>query len=148
MHTRIGRYTIPVRCKWATLVTFWSGEHGKRDCGEYAFWTALLRRPVEVERRLRRRIFGRALVGEPVGDRFDRMQLEARSLKQRPAARKAYRVSWERVLREGRNVKFVRPSTLKEVKRWMESHESDAEYASNIARIGGKMVHWRRPLNG
>ena len=144
MLARIGSYVVPVRGKWATLVTFWAGEHGRKDCGEYAFWTARLKHPVVRTTGGRsRRVIGRALVGHSAGDRFDRMSREMRTAKSKEA-REANRELWERILRKGQNVAYVRPSTLAEVRRWADSHESDVKHATAAIRIGGQLKIWRR----
>ena len=82
--TRVGRYEVEVRrMNYPTLWHFSSGEHGRKEAGIYAFWTAVL------ARKARRKISGRALATLPPGDRFDRMRREMRGA--RAADRAAYR---------------------------------------------------------
>jgi hypothetical protein len=139
METKIGRNTIPGRGNWATLVPFAAGAHGKKEAGVYAFWTAMLQQPVKLDGKTRKRIFGRAKIGLSAGDRFDRMRLEMKT--DRSAEdRRIYRKFWYLLLRKGANVRYVRPSTLKEVRAWMKSHQTDAKHAARRISLGGKQV--------
>jgi hypothetical protein len=138
METKIGRNHVPVRGNWATLVPFAAGAHGKKEAGVFAFWTAVIG-PVKLDGKTRKRIFGRAKVGLSAGDRFDRMRFEMKSARDADD-RRIYRRFWYLLLRKGANVRYVRPSTLKEVRAWMKSHQADARHAARRISLGGKQV--------
>jgi hypothetical protein len=107
--TSIGRHAVPVRGVFQTVVRF-------RD-GHYAFWTAVFKRRVES----RWRIIGRAKVGLSAGDRFDRMKRERYAAWIPKEDRPEYAKLWN-MMDGGANVRFVRPSTKHELKRWMRAH--------------------------
>lgn len=100
---------MPVLKGPATIVQF-------KD-GHYAFWTAVFKKRVGK----RWRVWGRAKVGLSAGDRFDRMKRECREAYIPKDDRPAYKSMWENMGR-GANVKYVRPTTEKELKRWMDEH--------------------------
>lgn len=136
-HTTIGKYSIPlVRAKFATIVQFAGGEHGKRERGDFCFWTIRIKRTVPGERAGKRQLIGRASVYLPPGERFCRIEREA---KNGGRAAKTYAYLWEKFMQRGRNVQYIRPSTLTEVKRWFSTHGKDMKYAYRVI-IGGKVV--------
>ena len=123
--TRVGRYEVAVRrINYPTLWHFSSGEHGRKEAGIYAFWTAVL------ARKTRRRIWGRALVTLPPGDRFDRIRREMRE--GRAADRAAYRRMWRELMQGGRAIRYIRPASEREVHRWMKTHDRDARFARRV----------------
>ena len=117
--TRVGKRRIAVRrANYPTLWHFTSGEHGRKEAGIYAFWSAVLGA---------RKLCGRALVTLPPGDRFDRIRGALRS---GPAAdRKAYAHHWNVLLRKGAAIRYIRPASPREVRRWMDAHPKDARFA-------------------
>jgi len=144
-HTKVGAYRIPVRGLYATLILFHSGEHGRKEAGWYAFWTAVLKKPVLTRDGTRRfrKVFGRARVGESAGDRLDRMRFEMNHPAQKPQARQAYRRSWLQVLQQGGNIAYIRPSTISEIRHWMKDHKADAPHASSVVLMNGEYKLWR-----
>ena len=70
-------------------------------------------------------------MGLSAGDRFDRMEKERRQAKD-PEARRSYQRFWTQYLKAGRNIKYIRPSTAKEVARWAKTHQSDFKYARKM----------------
>ena len=125
--TRVGSCEIPVRqMNYPTLWHFSSGEHGRKEAGIYAFWTAVLARKV----RGKGKVSGRALVTQPPGDRFDRIRREMREA--RAADRPIYRRIWLELIKGGRGIRYIRPASEHEVQRWMSTHERDARFASRI----------------
>lgn len=121
--------------------------------GEFAFWTAVLRRPVKMRRAMEigaptpvrtvRRITGRAQVGYPAGDRFDRMKREM--LTGDRDERYAYRRMWVEAMEKGRNVGYIRPSTKREIRSWMRAHSGDARHALPRIRYAGKSQSLNSP---
>lgn len=117
--TRVGRYTVKVRNPHhASIVRFSSGVHGKKERGDFLFWTAV--------RKDKRWTVGRAHWSLPAGDRFDRMKREMQN------ARTAEdRIAYARMWKEmggGKNIAYIRPATAAEVNRWIATHESDAKF--------------------
>lgn len=112
--TRIGEFDVPVIDGAASLVRF--------EDGDFAFWTAVFKKKVGK----RWRVWGRARVGLSAGDRFDRMKRECRAAHIPKEDRPEYRRMWE-MLGRGANVKCVRPSTDREVKRWIDKHPEQAK---------------------
>lgn len=135
--TKIGKYAVPVRfAQYPSVVDFKSGARGRFERGEYCFWTAVLnKKPIG-----KRGITGRARTILPPGERFCRIGKETRIAKHKED-RKAYKKLWA-ILGAGKNVLYVRPSVLREVKRWIKTHESDAKHIRSI-RIGGKKIAHR-----
>ena len=137
MKVRIGRYhpeVYSVGDLHASIVSFSAGEHGQREAGEYAFWTAWLREAVEE----RRKVTARAQVGLDAGERFRRMGMEMRNASS-ASDRKEYRVIWEKMLRRGANVERVEPSSLEAVRYWLERHPQDSPFVQ-WGWIGGEML--------
>jgi hypothetical protein len=124
--TKVGRLQVPVRrASHPTLWYFASGEHGRKEAGVYAFWTAV------ISRRKPKGLIGRALAAEPPGDRFDRIRREMRTARSK-ADRAAYARHWRELLARGKAIRYVRPSTEREVRKWMKGHEKDARHAKRI----------------
>jgi hypothetical protein len=46
--------------------------------------------------------------------------------------REAYARHWKTLLRKGAGVRFIRPSSPREVKKWMDAHPKDARFAKPI----------------
>jgi len=129
--TRVGRARVPVlAARHVSLVQFSAGAHGRREAGEFLFWTAVLRK----RRGAKKRIWGRAYACLSPGDRFDRLKREHRRL-------------WAQLLSRGRNIRHIRPSTLAEIIRWMQTHAADARFVS-LGLVGGKLVSKARLLKG
>jgi len=138
--TKVGKYTIPVRnAHHLTICSFGAGARGKKERGDYAFWTAVLsKRFVKgkgKESTSISQIFGRSHLLLSPGDRFDRMKREMRIARTKDD-RAIYRMFWNDVLKKGGNIKYIRPCTLQEMNRWLETHEKDS-VSLNIALIDG-----------
>lgn len=130
---------VPVKdAKFPSVVSFSSGAHGKSCMGDYLFWTCLFERPVKK----RYKTWGRARPVLPPGDRFDRMRIEMREAKD-PEDRKIYRRIYEELMGSGANIKYIRPSTYEEIRRWFLTHESDAKHAYRILIGGKEMKVWK-----
>lgn len=124
--TIVGSYEITVRRASHPSVRFFiSGAHGKKEAGLYAFWTVVL------NRKGKNRVWGRALTSLQPGDRFDRMRTEMRTAKSKKA-RDAYRRIWKEIIKGGKLIRYIRPSTEKEIKLWMDGHKSDAKFARRV----------------
>ena len=126
--TQVGRYQVPVRrARFITLGVAKAGAHGKKEAGDYAFWTAVLKEARYCDDgvgHVRRctKLTARALAWLPAGDRFYRMSVEMRTLDS------AYQLLWEGVLGQGSNIAYIRPATLKEVRRWSQAHLADKKH--------------------
>jgi hypothetical protein len=126
LKTQVGAYSVEVMdAHKAAIVYFKSGAHGTKEAGYFAFWTAVLKTGKK------RRIWGRASVGLSAGDRMDRMQFEMHESKD-PDDRRIYGRFWTQLLRRGKNICFIRPSTKAEIAKWMRGHVSDAVHAYHI----------------
>jgi hypothetical protein len=133
-YAKVGKFNIPiVNWRFPTIATFKSGQHGKRERGDFFFWTAVIKN----RKYPKNRIIGRAYALHNPGDRFDRMNKERLHASSK-GDRKAYQKMWD-VIGGGKNLKHIRPATKKEVKRWADSHKSDAKYISRLS-IAGKVV--------
>lgn len=127
--TRVGVFQITVRDASHPAVRYFSsGAHGRKEAGLYAFWTVVL------NRKGKNRVWGRALTSLPPGDRFDRMRKEMISAKSKKA-REAYRRIWQEVIKAGKLIRYIRPSTEKEIRKWMDGHSSDAKYAKRVKYV-------------
>lgn len=127
--TKVGKYTVPVcNAKFISLVYFSAGARGNKERGQFAFWTAVLKR------KKKNRVWGRSRPILPAGDRFDRMKREKLKAKSK-SDRKAYGRMWD-VMGRGRNIRYIRPSTLAEIQKWFKSHASDAKYAYGVSVRG------------
>lgn len=132
-YTKIGDFCIPVvKAKFATIVQFYGGEHGKREAGDFCFWTLRLKHTVAGERAGKRWLIGRASVYLPPGERFCRIEREATNSR----AALVYRYLWDKYLLRGANVEYIRPSTVAEVQRWFATHGKDKKYAYRVL-VGG-----------
>ena len=135
--TRVGPYLVQVvNAKFPTIVSFKGGAKGIRERGDFAFWTTVLKKRRGPKKG--NRIWGRARLILPPGDRVDRMKKEMLYASDKND-RKIYRLWWTKVIEKGKNIKYIRPSSLPEVKKWMRSHQSDARYIFRII-VGGKIV--------
>ena len=125
--TKVGRHQVPVRdMNYPTLWHFSSGEHGRKEAGIYAFWTAVLGTGKKAKG-----LCGRALATEPAGERFDRIRREMRTARSK-ADRAAYARQWRVLIARGRAIRYLRPSTAEEVRKWMKGHEKDARFAKPL----------------
>jgi hypothetical protein len=116
--TKVGKSMVPVYgAEQPTLLAFLEARRGKG--GIYAFWTAEYKKP---DANGSDKVWGRAKVGLPAGDRFDRMAVEQHTA---ASGRSAYARTW-RSMRAGSNVKLIRPSTDEEVYRWLKTHTHKA----------------------
>jgi hypothetical protein len=124
--TKIGRCEVIVRrANFPSLRHFSGGAHGRKEAGIYSFWTVVLRR------KGKNRVWGRALSTLPAGDRFDRMRREM--LRDRSKENRAhYERIWKKFLKEGRAIRYIRPSTEAEIAKWMRGHKADAKYAKKL----------------
>lgn len=139
--TIVGTTFVELRsANFPTTVVFTAGEHGRGERGLWAFWTTMLKRPVRFKDKLRRRIIGRAFAVLPPGERFTRMRSEAKTAPD-PEERSHDYGMWYRVLKQGHNVKYIRPSTPREVRLWANAHEADSKHMRSL-QYGGEMV-WR-----
>jgi len=144
--TLVGKVSVPVvNAEYATIVTFRSGDLGTFERGDFLFWTAVLKKKhiwtgyTDIWKpRTIGLVLGRARAILPPGDRFDRMKHEMLT---DPDAndRKIYREWWKKILGEGKNIKFIRPSTKREVGRWMKGHKSDAKFVTRLVVNGRGM---------
>lgn len=133
---QVGRATVAVlHGNFPTLAIFRSGEHGRGEAGHYHFWTAMLKEHVEMEGRVRTRVIARAQALHPPGERFERIGKEART-DSTADDRRHNRALWSRVLRAGRNVDYIRPSTVGEVARWVRTHRPDARHITRVLYRG------------
>ena len=131
MKTNVGKYKVQVKnANFLSIVTFTSGEHGKKERGDFAFWTAILKKRVNKKWK----ISGRAHLLLPPGDRFDRMKREARTDKN-PEDRKIYHQLFHEYMGGGSNVKHIRPATEKDIKKFRLSPLRDL--TNRIADIYG-----------
>jgi hypothetical protein len=122
---------VPLRgANYPSVVGFAAGEHGRGEGGLYHFWTAVLRRRVMLEGRMRWRVICRAQAVHPPGERFSRIGNEAKT-EASPDDRKHNRCLWFDVLKRGRNIAYIRPSTLAEIKRWVTPHGADARHITH-----------------
>lgn len=138
MKTRIGKYEIEIRnAQFMSLVTFASGQHGKKERGDYGFWAAVFKKAVGKKRK----VWGRTLAHVDAGDRFRRIQKEIMVAPDKED-RKIYKNLWETMV-GGKNIAYIRPCTEREIKRWMATHLSDAKHVARIS-VGGKLIRTRR----
>jgi len=129
----VGKFQIPVvRAKFCTIVQFSAGVHGKRERGDYCFWTARLKKPAKGARAGKRQLIGRAYAWLPPGDRFARMERESSG----KTDASEYHYLWHSFLKRGQNIQYIRPSTRAEVQRWIDSHLSDAKFIKRIIMRG------------
>jgi hypothetical protein len=119
--THIGRFPILVRRGTSpTEALFLTGARGRHERGIYRFWTAVLEHPHET-------IIARARRALPPGERFQRFFLDAWGLRDLdPVSADANECVWRDVLGYGRAVRYIRPSTAREVWRWVTGHRADA----------------------
>jgi hypothetical protein len=82
-------------------------------------------------------LIGRASLFLPPGDRFARIEHEA---ERTTPDGKEYSYLWKSFLQRGRNIKYIRPATKKEVWRWIYSHQKDAQFIKRIV-VGGVKVN-------
>lgn len=128
--TKVGTSKVKVKdAHFYSIVTFSAGRKGKREAGDFAFWTAVVDRRKGVDRG----VIARASLYYPPGERFDRMNRER---KKEPA----YNKTWT-FFGGGKKIKYIRPSTGKEIFRWMKSHREDSRFVTSI-RVAGKFRLW------
>jgi hypothetical protein len=130
--TLVGEEYVPVRgANFPTLVYFRAGEHGLSEAGAFHFWTAVLSEPRRFKGKLRKVSIGRAFAVQPPGERFHRFMRDA-VISVDPEEREHNVGLWNFVIEAGRNISFIRPSTVTEVRRWMSAHDTDTQYAKSI----------------
>jgi hypothetical protein len=120
--TRVGQFWAPVK-QWQhpTLGVFAGGRRGQHEAGIYFFWTAVLKPPYLDGQKI---CTGRARALLPPGERFERMDKEQRTA--RPmAARNGNAYTWNRVLRQGGAIAYIRPANRAEVAHWARTHPED-----------------------
>ena len=121
--TVVGEHIVPVRgAEHPTLMTMRAG--AKDNVGIYAFWTAVCRKDGSG-------VTGRARIGLPAGDRFDRMFIGERTTDS-VADRRAYASMLHDLMGSGGKIKFIRPSELAEVRNWVNSHLDDTVSAKEL----------------
>lgn len=126
--THVGAFTIPVRQRdHPTLGIFSAGARGGHERGLYFFWTAVLRPPYVGQRRVTAR--ARAMLAP--GERFERFKREQRTAR-RSAAREANAWLWERVLRQGSAIRYIRPANEQEVAGWVRAHADDSRHLTGL----------------
>jgi len=112
-----------------SIVYFSGGEDGKDyEIGEYCFWTAIGKDefgPWEV--------IGRGLRELPACDRFQRMDQD-RLMSPAGEDRIAYQMMWDRF----DTIELVRPSYMREIVRWFETHKQEGEFAGVYAYLDGE----------
>jgi hypothetical protein len=96
-----------------TEAYFRSGEHGTKERGRYRFWTAC-----GEDQFGDWKIIGRARSRLSPGDRFSRMARESKNKKIPKADRAIYKLQHKLL----GSTKEIRPSTAREVKRWVDTH--------------------------
>lgn len=101
-----------------TVAYFTAGYRGKRERGEYYFWTAESKHGSTS---------GRALTHLPKEERFERLKGELPRTK-RGEVRAAYRRHWKII----HSIKRIRASTPYEVARWLASHKEDAVFLKRL----------------
>jgi len=111
-----------------SIVHFVSGARGKKEAGDYAFWTAY-----GEDRYGDWKTTGRARVELPPTDRFTRMAREMRTVKS-ASDRRIYAALYRRL----RSIRGLRAATYREVCAWMTSHKTDAKHVRGVARICGR----------
>jgi hypothetical protein len=134
---------VPLKkMRYVSLLTFSGGAHGRKERGDYCFWTAVCKKPVDGKRKLT----ARALAYLPPGERFERIE---RDMQVAPSAedRVVYRMLWHRLLREGANIKYIRPSTAKEIRGWLKTHPEDAMYAASSGMVGSLPIRFESELD-
>ena len=128
--TQVGDYWVPVKqARYVSFACARSGAHGKKEAGDYLFWTAILKNPIPAQPRTCRKVTARALAWLPPGDRFYRMSQELRIMPDM-TERAAYGWLWNTVLAGGRNVALIRPATKHEVQGWLKTHQGDNDFAT------------------
>lgn len=130
--TKVGKHDVSVRdAHQPSIVWFDAGVHGKSfgERGWFAFWTTVIGSG-------KKKIWGRSLLCIPIGDRFTRMQKEQYTAKTKED-RKIYSDYWNVRLNRGKAVKYIRPSTTKEIEKWIQTHQSDAKFIKHIF-VSGK----------
>ncbi len=112
--TKVGEFWVPVLMPAKVHVVVFKE-------GVFTFWTAMLKKPVGGKQK----IWGRAVVGLTAGDRFDRMKIECRASYIPKEWHAEYKDWWNNKLKRGANVAYIRPSTSKEIARWLKTHPDD-----------------------
>lgn len=110
---------------------------GSRDnVGVYAFWVAVCNKADQG-------IIGRVRVGLSAGDRFDRMFVEERRT---PSweARFEYAKMLHQEMGGGEKIRYIRPATISDVKKWVASHQDDCKSAHRLLCNG----RWREFKKG
>ena len=121
---RIGNNRVPV-VDGKTVAVFSAGRMGKEEAGVYHFWTAIC-----IKKKQMPTVFGRALSKLDAGERFRRIGVEQKTAST-ASDRKAYSRMWQTLI----GVVCVRPSTVKEVTKWLDGHEEDATHLKSLKFI-------------
>ena len=134
--TKVGGRSIPVLDRHGqTDVFFEGGRHGEGiEAGWFAFWTL-----VGEDDYGEWRIFGRSYSHLPAGNRFRRVDREQRDSKN-PEDRRVYRL----MARMSKTAWYVRPSTVREVNRWMGSHMDDSCWLEDPIIAEGHEIELRK----
>lgn len=124
MSRYIGEYRVPILYYlYPTLGSFLGGAKGEHEAGDYAFWTVMLKTNRYDHVYARNRVF----LGPE--ERFNRKPYVHDDLIQR-----------------GKNVRYIRPSTVEEVKAWLYDHPNDSEYLYRLIccgrEIDGQWNEW------
>lgn len=144
--TRVGRYRVPVQGgQHPSLAVFTGGARGKHEAGVFAFWTAVLKRPIQG----RRTVIVRTRVLFPPGERFTRFQRESRTHR-RALGRRLNGAVWAEWLQRGAAIRYIRPATLDEMRRWMAGHQTDTQWCtwSLVGNPAAPSRSRRRPKPG
>lgn len=126
----IGKRRVPVILgSGATELQFTAGVHGKREAGVYRFWTCH-----GEDQYGSWTIIGRARARLNAGDRIARMAPSR--TKHNP---RSHQRIYSRMFRLAHGTALcIRPSTEREVRRWIESHEKDCAFLCSACTIRGK----------
>jgi hypothetical protein len=126
----IGTRKVPVRLgNGLSEIRFTAGVHGKKEAGIYRFWTC-----VGEDEYGGFTIIGRAKSNLDAGDRIARMSMQ-RTKDNPPDHRKVYAIAYKLAQEHAH---YVRPSTEREISRWIQSHPEDMEFAMPNCMIRGK----------
>jgi hypothetical protein len=130
MLVSIGSRRIPVVIgSGLTELHFKSGVHGKKEAGVYRFWTCH-----GEDQYGPWTLVGRARKSLSPGDRFARMS-NARTKNNPPAHRHIYARMFR--LANG-TATCIKPSTEREVRRWIDSHAEDCAFLKAACVVRGK----------
>lgn len=118
------------------MAYFTSGEHGKKEAGDYFFWTAY-----GEDKFGDWKTTGRATINLPPPDRFLRTKRESKTVKN-VDDRRIYAALYRRLL----TIHGIRAATYREIANWISTHKSDAKYIRFPVKIRGKSYKKIAPI--